>query len=156
MKKIALIAALGLMGMGSAMAQTATGGFNVDVTLTSQCRINTAYTTQTVQFAYTAFGAGVNSTNTPEVSFECTRNFAPTSVAFDGTNGTTAGVGVVGGLQYALTATAQTTTAGAVATTSSIGSADIVRYQISGTMAGNQAGDATASASIGRQLIISF
>jgi hypothetical protein len=158
MKKLALIAAMGLMGMGSAMAQatSASAGFQVAVTLISQCRVNTAYQSQSVNFNYTAFGGVVNSTTTPEISFECTRNFAPTGVAFDEAGGTAAGAGVVGGLGYTLTASTATTTAGAAATSTAGAGADIVKYTISGTMLGNQSGDRTAATPVSRQLMISF
>jgi len=141
-------------------AATAVNNFDVSVTLNSQCKATNSGTT-TVDFGdYTAFQATA-ATGTPVgLTFDCTRNFSPTSVEFDTTNGTAAGVGVLQGLQYTLTAAAPTSVAGTAASTTSIGTADVKTYNITGTMPANQAGDC-ATGSCGpvshqRTLIVTF
>lgn len=94
----------------TAHAQTASNNFDVTVNLSSQCRAANNGT-QTVDFGtYTAFQAGIQGSSTANLVFDCTRGFAPTTVAFDTVNGTAAGVGVLAGLQYTLTAAAAVVT----------------------------------------------
>ncbi len=164
MKKLLISAAMAAMfgSMASpVMAQTASNNFNVSVSLTSQCR-QTNTGTQTVDFGtYTAFQAGAQaSVASANLTFECTRGFTPTSTAFDVVNGTAAGLGVVQGLQYALSTAAPTTGAGTAATTATIGTGDTKTYVVSGSMPALQAGDC-ALASCGpttqlRTLIVTF
>lgn len=143
-------------------AATTNNNFQVSVTLSSQCKATNSGTT-TVDFGtYTAFQAGA-ATGTPvNLTFDCTRGFAPSSVAFDTTNGTSTGGGVLQGLHYDLTAGAASTVAGTAATSAAaaIGTADAVTYAVSGNMPANQAG-ACATASCGptahtRTLIVTF
>ncbi len=144
----------------AAYAVDVNNNFQVSVTLTSQCKAKNSGTT-TVDFGnYTAFQASAATGTAVDLTFDCTRGFSPTSVAFDTTNGTAAGVGVLQGLQYTLTAGAASTAAGTAASTSTIGTADVKTYNITGTMPGLQAG-ACATASCGptahtRTLIVTF
>jgi hypothetical protein len=172
MKKIALIAALGLMGMGSAMAQTAVpADFNVTVTLTSKCRVDTAtpYTLQTLNFGtYDAFGGASIAAPSVNVTFECTRGMSAPTVAFDtgtdktstATAATASGEGVVSGLRYTLSAAAGARSAGNAATAGapgSNGSADIWTYAVTGAMPAGQAGTtSTGVQTQARQLIITY
>jgi hypothetical protein len=168
MKKIALIAALGVMGATSAMAQTATGNFDVNVTLTSACRMTT--TTPALNFGtYVAF-RNTDLTATPvAIAFECTRGLAvsPPNVQFDTTNGTTTGPaatatgeGVLAGLRYTMSVSNTASTAGAapvVANLGDIGTAATYTYTVTGSMPANQAGTAAAGVQTHvRQLIVSF
>lgn len=168
MKKIALIAALGLMGMGSAMAQTVNGGFDVTVTLTSKCELTTVGTPALAFGTYESFAASASTATPVTLAFRCTRGLvtAPT-VAFDtgaGTSSTTAatatGEGVISGLRYTMAVGAATVVAGnapVVATLGDIGTASTRTYQITGNMPAGQAG--TASSGIqtqARTLIVTY
>ncbi|HLX24891.1 MAG TPA: hypothetical protein VKR38_16200 [Usitatibacter sp.] len=159
MRAAALAAAFAWV-LPAAQAATTSNNFNVSVTLTSQCAATNSGTT-TVSFGtYTAFQATAATSNSVNLTFQCTRGFSPVSAAFDIVNGTAAGVGVVQGLQYTLTAGAPTTTAGTAATTATIGTGDIKTYAVSGTMPAGQAGQC-AAASCGpttqlRTLIVTF
>lgn len=144
----------------AANAATTSNNFQVSVSLNSQCKATNSGTT-TVDFGtYTAFQAGA-ATGTPvNLTFDCTRTFSPVSAAFDVVNGTAAGVGVLQGLQYTLTAAAPTSVAGTAASTATIGTADVKTYNITGTMPGLQAGTC-ATAACGptahtRTLIVTF
>jgi hypothetical protein len=155
MKKIALIAAMGLMGMGSAMAQaTATAGFTVSVTLDSKCIVKAGSNGQTLSFGtYEALGTGADNTASFNVVYQCTRGLASPSASFDG--GT--GLGVVAGLQYTLaTGTVSQTSAGTNATTSSLGTAAEWTIPVTGTMPAGQAGTSGAATTAGRTMTLSF
>jgi spore coat protein U-like protein len=123
-----------------AAAATTNNDFNVSVSLTSACQaLNSG--TQTVDFGtYAAFQVAAKTSSSVNLTFQCTRGFAPTSVAFDAVNGTAAGVGVLQGLQYTLTAGAPGTAAGTAASVTSTGTGDTVTYAVSGSMPGGQAG----------------
>jgi spore coat protein U-like protein len=144
----------------TAQAATTPNNFNVSTTLTSQCAATNSGTT-TVDFGtYVAFQVAPQASTSVNLQFQCTRGFAPTSVAFDVVNGTAAGVGVLAGLQYTLSAGAPGTVAGTPATTATIGTGDAVTYAVSGTMPPGQAGTC-ATASCGptshvRTLIVTF
>lgn len=161
MKKIlaTAVAAIAVMAP-AANAATVNNNFNVSVSLTSQCSASNSGTT-TVDFGtYSAFQVGAQASSSVNLVFNCTRGFAPTSVAFDVVNGTAAGVGVLGGLQYTLTAGAPSTVGGTAATTATIGTGDAVTYAVSGSMPANQAGTC-AAASCGptshvRTLIVTY
>ena len=159
MKKLLSIVAAAAFSflVPTAQAQTASNDFNVTVNLSSQCRASNSGT-QTVDFGtYTAFQAGNQGSTTANLVFECTRGFAPTTVAFDTVNGTAAGVGVLAGLQYTLTTAAAVVTAGTPATTGTIGSGDARQYAVSGTMPAGQAGTApSGAASHVRTLILTY
>ena len=146
MKRILTAAVAAAFAAMVPMAQAATtdNNFNVAVTLTSVCEA-TNDSTQTVDFGtYAAFQTTVQSSNSVNLTFRCTRGYAPLSVAFDGGSG----VGVLQGLQYTLVAGAPSTVAGTAATTATIGTGDAVTYAVSGTMPADQAG-ACAAASCG-------
>ena len=175
MKKLVLIAAMGLMGMGSTMAQSPVlGTFTVQVNLTSKCLLvsNGAI----VDFGvYDAFGAPGTAAPTTNVTYRCTRGMTP-EVAFDVTNGTTSpkGVtataeGVLSGLLYSLSVALDTTSvtgiepvAAAAGTGGALGTANQRVYKVTGAMATGQAGCITAgagtcaAASHGRTLILSY
>jgi len=159
--KFGLIAgALALASAIPATAGTVSNGFTVSVNLSSRC-IATNASAPTLDFGtYTAFQAAAATPATPvTMTFDCTRGLAPVSVAFDTTNGTAAGVGVLVGLQYGLTASSAVTTAGTAASTTTIGTADAVSYSISGSMPANQAGTcgaATCAGSHTRTLIVTY
>jgi spore coat protein U-like protein len=162
MKKIlatAVVAAISAM-IPVAQAATTNNNFNVSVTLTSQCAATNSGTTTVAFGTYTAFQAAAQPGSAVNLTFQCTRGFAPTSVAFDTVLGTAAGVGVLQGLQYTLSAGAPGTVAGTPATVATTGSGDVVTYAVSGTMPAGQAGSC-ATASCGpiaqlRTLIVTF
>lgn len=168
MKKIALIAALGLMGMGSTMAQTVAGNFNVTVTLTSRCEVTTVGTPVLAFGTYTAFSAAAVTAAPAQIAYRCTRNLAGPTVAFDtaggtssATNTTASGEGVISGLRYIMAVAAASTgnAAGAepvVATLGDIGTPNTRNYEITGTMPADQAGRVSASAPQARTLILSY
>jgi hypothetical protein len=168
MKNLKLVCSLAVFGgmvafAAPASAQAVSAGVDVKVTLASKCRWNggTTPTGLTVDFgSYTAFGSAKTGTTT-NLTFECTRNYAPTPVvSWDttATNSTAAGVGTVAGLQYALTMTAGTGSPGAAATATSIGSGDTVVFTLGGSMPGGQAGDdqGGAQATDSRTLTVTF
>lgn len=162
MRKIltgAVVAAFAAM-VPAAQAATTSNNFNVSVSLTSVCEATNSGT-QTVDFGtYTAFQVAAQPSTSVNLTFRCTRGFAPTSVAFDTVNGLATGEGVLQGLQYTLTAGAPSTVAGTAATTASIGTGDAVTYAVSGSMPASQAGTC-ATASCGptshvRTLIVTY
>ncbi|HEX4331194.1 MAG TPA: hypothetical protein VH040_03575 [Usitatibacter sp.] len=141
-------------------AATTSSNFTVQVTLSSQCAATNSGTT-TVSFGtYTAFQGTAQGSNSVNLTFQCTRGFAPVSVAFDTVNGTATGVGVLSGLQYTLTAAAPTLVAGTAATTATIGTGDVRTYAVSGSMPALQAGTCATStcgpATHTRTLIVTF
>jgi uncharacterized protein YaiE (UPF0345 family) len=141
-------------------ASTVNNNFTVSVNLSSRC-IATNSGTQTLDFGtYTAFQGSAQTPAAPvSLTFDCTRGLAPVSVAFDTVNGTAAGVGVLVGLQYALSTSAATTVAGTAASTATIGTADAVSYSVNGSMPANQAGTcglATCAGSHTRTLIVTY
>jgi hypothetical protein len=142
-----------------AQAATTNNDLTVKVSLNSQCQATNSGT-QTIDFgSYTAFQAGPINPAAVNLTFRCTRSFPPVSVAFDVANGNAAGVGVLAGLQYTLTAGAPSTVAGTAATVATIGSGDAVTYAISSTMPADQAGTCavgTCSAQHTRTLILTF
>ena len=159
LRAAAAAAALGLLLPG-AQAATTSNNFNVTVTLTSQCAATNSGTTTVAFGTYTAFQAAPATGTAVNLTFQCTRGFSPVSAAFDVVNGTAAGVGVIQGLQYTLTAAAPTSVAGTAATTATIGTGDVKTYAITGTMPAGQAGTcATASCgptTVVRTLIVTF
>jgi hypothetical protein len=171
MKKIALIAAMGLMGIGSAMAQTQTvpGNFNVTVSLASKCRMSTS--APVLGFGtYTAFTTTDVPANAVDITFECTRNFAAVpTVSFDGatatatsgaTSATVSGTGVVDGLYYTMSATQQGATlpgtAPVAGSTVDLGTPTSYTYRVTGNMPAGQAGTRGGSGTQARQLIVTF
>ncbi len=160
MKRFLIGAAVGLALASTAQAGTTNNNFNVSTSLSSQCSATNSGST-TVDFAtYTAFQVAPQTSTSVNLQFQCTRGFAPVSTAFDTVNGTAAGVGVLVGLQYTLTAGSASIVAGTAATTATIGTGDAVTYAVSGSMPAGQAG-ACATATCGptshvRTLIVTF
>ena len=157
---LAGLAAVALVAPAAQAASTVNNNFTVSVTLSSRC-VATNSGAATLDFGtYTAFQAAAQTPAAPvTLTFDCTRGLAPVSVAFDTVNGTAAGVGVLAGLQYSLTASSATTVAGIAASTTSIGTADAVSYSVSGSMPANQAGTcgtASCAASHTRTLIVTY
>jgi spore coat protein U-like protein len=147
-----LFAALMLM-QANAFAATTSGNFNVTVTLTSACTIGTigdlAFGT------YTAFQSSALTATATTATLTCTRGLSGVTANFDTVApGATAaaaatnavGAGVIGGLQYDITATPGSVTPGTAATASSIGTGDTRPYSITGSMPANQAGTAPGGA----------
>ena len=137
-----------------AQAATATGNFNVTVTLTSQCTM--AAIGDLAFGTYTAFQGGALVATPTSATLTCSRGLAGVTANFDtAAPGSTAaaaaanavGAGVVQGLQYTILATAGAVVAGTAATAGSIGTADSRPYSISGNMPASQAGDPTQNAS---------
>ena len=150
MKNITLTSTLILAGLlaSTAHAATAVGNFNVNVTLTSQCQINstnpaTAATITDLALAYTSFQTAPSTGNT-SFNIRCT-NTLPFSLALDNasvTDGTT-------GLAYTL---ALSTTSVSIATAiptlaGQSGTGANVQYFVQANIAGGQAGTATAGTS---------
>jgi hypothetical protein len=159
MLKKALIAS-GLFAVSMPLTQAAdiSNDFTVSVTLSAQCQAKDTGT-KTLDFGtYTAFQADAQDATGIDIEFECTRGLVPTSVAFDTTNGTAIGGGVVGGLNYDMEIATAVVTDGTDSTSAAadIGKADLRSYAISGTMAASQAGEVGATASHTRTLIVSY
>ena len=167
-----LIATAVAVALGqSAFAGVATKTFDVTVNLTAACTVTGG--PYAVSLNYTAFGAQQQGTTTPTIS--CTRGVAPSSIQFDGTNGTSAtasaasnagitGEGVVNGLRYTLSAPAiPAATAGTAAsagnngTSGSDGTADTISLPITVTFGAGQAGTGPGgSATQTRTLTVNF
>ena len=80
MKKLALVAALGLAAIGlSAQAATATGTFDVTINLTSACEITSS---PTAGFTYTSF-QGTAATISSSFNMRCTNTLPITSIRLD-------------------------------------------------------------------------
>ena len=156
-----IVAAIALLSAATAAdAATVNNNFTVSVTLASRC-VATNSGAATLDFGtYTAFQGSAQTPAAPvSLTFDCTRGLAPVSVAFDVVNGTAAGVGVLAGLQYSLSASSATIVAGTAASTATIGTADAVSYSVNGSMPANQAGTcgtATCAASHTRTLIVTY
>lgn len=134
MKKLALAFALALTAMLTAPVQaaTATGNFDVAITLTSAC----VYAkTSDVTFAYTSFQTTAASQTTPgEFTVRCT-NTLPYTMALDLAGSYT---DQATNLAYTLALSA----AGATGT----GSAQT--YSVTGSIAANQGGDCAAAGGV--------
>ena len=172
MKKLLLsslaVAALSLASLSALAATFTQTSFPVSVTLTSACKTGAASGTGVDFGTYIAFGSAVGPITGPKFSIDCTRDLtgAPTT-AFDTTNGTAAGDGVVAGLNYKLTVTPRVPAVGAglgtaatAATTGQAsggnGTATNYEFAITGNMPANQAGSATDLTSRNRTLTITF
>jgi spore coat protein U-like protein len=130
MKKLILVAALGLatLGMNTANAASANGNFDVTINLTSVCVLGTV---APVAFTYTSFGAAATGTG-GGFNVKCT-NSLPFSVGF--TNAVTPAAtetvtDAAVNLQYQLGLSAATGT----------GTGADVAFSVTGSMAANQAG----------------
>jgi hypothetical protein len=132
--------------------------FTVSVTLSAQCRAKDSGTKTLAFGSYTAFRATALDATPIDIEFECSRGLVPTSLAFDTTNGTAIGGGVIAGLNYDMTFAAAVVTDGdeATSTADDIGTADLRSYEISGSMGALQAGTVGAAASHTRTLIVTY
>ena len=160
MKKhiVSALAAASMFAATTPVAQAtdlAPEAFNVTVSLTSACDIDTGISTDLDFGTYAAITGGA-SVPAPTTTFtiKCTRNFTPASFTFDAAGGGTDGV--VAGLNYTLSAADALTTGGTGATPGVAGTADIRTVTITGGMAANQAGDSTAATTDARTLMVSF
>ena len=150
MKKLVLVSALALTAMITVPAQaaTATGNFNVNITLLSQCQINSTNpagiaTITDLALAYISFQTVATTGNT-SFNVRCT-NTLPFSLALDSatvTDGTT-------GLAYTL---ALSTTSAPIATAiptlgGQSGTGSNVQYFVQANIASGQAGTSTAGTS---------
>lgn len=138
-------------------AATIDKDFTVSVALTSVCTASAP--ALTLDFgSYTAFQAGAQVATPIDVAFTCTRGLTISGVAFDITNGTLAGGGVINGLNYDIDVDGGNLTAGTEATSADgfIGSADIMTYAVSGSMLAGQAGTEGATASHIRTLTMTY
>lgn len=156
-----IVATLGILTASLPVTQAAdiSNSFAVTVSLTSQCRAKDTGTKTLAFGTYAAFQTSAQTATGINIEFECTRGFAPTSVAFDTTNGTAIGGGILAGLNYDINFATAVVTAGTAATSAadSIGTADVRSYAITGTMPANQAGaTATGEQSHSRTLIVTY
>lgn len=146
MKKLLLVAAMGLgvLGGANANAATATGNFNVVVNLTPVCQVATA--PGSVTFNYTSFGAVQTPSTT--IGVQCT-NLLPYALSLDGTGsgGTTTALG----LNYTLTLSG---------TTGLVADGTNQSYTIQGNMAAGQTGTcatpAGCTSTVGRVVTITY
>lgn len=166
MKKILTLGFASLASLAavlpSAQAASVNGNFNVTVTLTSVCTMGTI--SDLAFGAYTAFQGTAKTATPTTATLSCTRGLTGVTANFDtGTDASSAaaatnasGAGVVGGLNYTITATAGAVTPGTAATTSLIGTADTRPYTIAGNMPANQAGDSTKPTTQARVLTVNY
>ena len=134
MKHLILVAALGVAALASsAQASTATGNFNVGITLTSSCEVSTA---PTANFTYTSFQATA-ATIASSFTVRCTNTLPISSIALDNAGSYT---DAATNLAYTLSLAGVPTAGTGVAQT----------VNLSGSMAASQAGTcATASCTNG-------
>jgi hypothetical protein len=154
-RTLAVVAAFATLAP-AAFAQAVSGSITTKVNLASKCRWQggTAPTGVIVDFGtYTAFQTTTKSATPVDVVFECTRLYGGTpAISWDGSTA----VGVVGGLQYTLSATV-VRAGGDPASTTSVGTADTVTYTLGGSMPADQAGEGPAGVSTGsRTLTVTF
>lgn len=145
MKKLLSIAALSMLSLSSLLtapaqaAGTATGSFNVAVTLNSKCELTTAPTA--LSFTYTSFQIA-DVTNNTSIALRCT-NSLPYTLALSGTDlvsatGVTANTAT--GLNYTLALSATANDIATVGTVSSTGTGSTQNFFVNGSMAFGQAG----------------
>lgn len=162
MKKVirSVLALSALASVSTSLTQAAdiSNAFDVSVTLSAQCRAKDAGTKTLAFGTYTAFRATALDATPIDIEFECTRGLTPTNVAFDTTNGTAIGGGVIAGLNYDLAFATAVVTAGDEATSAAgdIGTADLRSYEISGSMPELQAGKVGATSTHVRTLIVTY
>lgn len=155
-------AALAVLFAAFAPAASAAGvdaSVTVKVSLTSKCQIKAGQTNVVDFGTYQAFAAADVSGTGSTVTFQCTRGFgASPTVAWDvGTDATAAGVGVIAGLQYTLSATPGTRVGGTAASATTTGSADEIPVVLGGTMPLGQAGAGAGGATTAtRTLTVTF
>ena len=135
MKKLLLLAIFAsTLGMNAAQAATATGNFNVTITLTSACKVNTA---PTASFAYTSLQTMATTMTASSFTMTCTNSLPISSVVLDGSGsgGTYSYTDQATNLAYTLTLTGVPTT----------GSGSAQTVNLTGSMAANQAGTCNAA-----------
>lgn len=136
MKKLLLVAAMGLTGILSSTAQAAStsGTFNVNITLTSSC---TLAAITAVDFAYTSFQGGAATATGGGFNVSCTTNL-PYTFGLQAGNGapTPPGAATINvtdnavNLAYTL----------ALSAAGGTGSGAAQAFSVTGTMAGAQSG----------------
>lgn len=142
MKKIALIAALGLMGLGSAMAQsTASGNFNVVINLTGKCEINSHNASSGAVISdltmnYTSFQTAA-ATGTTDFNVRCTNNL-PYSIDLNNTSATDNAVNLSYTLNLSSSSAHSSGTNGSL--TGLTGNGSNQTYYVHGTISSGQAG----------------
>lgn len=132
MKKLAIAAVVGLLAaatMPVSAASPVTGTFDVNITLTTGCKITTAPTA--VSFSYTALQTGSQPATGTSFEVTCTKNLAYT-LALDGGGSYT---DAATELAYSLS----------LSSASGNGSGAAQSYNVTGTMAGGQAGTCATS-----------
>jgi hypothetical protein len=163
MKKLTLVALAAVAMLSApAYAGVASQTFNVNVTLTSLCKVKT--NTLGLTFTYTAFGAAQAGVAGGAATFECTRGFgAPPTVAFDTTNGgsSAAGQGATGdgevkGIAYTLAVSAGVAAAGTDATATTVGTATEYPYTLTGGLLATQAGGGGTAGPVTRTLMLAY
>ena len=142
------LAALLLAGFGSSFAGTATGSFNVTMTLTSACQIRGAAPTADLG-AYTAFAAP--KTATALISFRCTRGLGGTP-----TITTPDSIGSVAGVNYAIAMGATSLQANQTGDAGVTGSYDVYSATVTVDTQTPQAGNAAAGTSTSHNVTITF
>ena len=125
-----------------AHAASATGGFNVNASLTAICTVG-GFSADLNFGLVTAFAAPLNPTAITS-TITCTRGLSGLSAAFDTVAGVTAGSvasttptgsGVLSnGLYYTITGTLAAASPGAAASTTSGGGADLRTFTVNGAM----------------------
>jgi hypothetical protein len=144
-KLIYIAAALGLSMIGAgAQAATAAGNFDVNITLTSKCEINsTAAATGAVigalNLAYTSFQATASTAST-NFGVRCTTDL-PFSMALDSASVTDGLTGIA--YTLALSASSTHTATPAASLTGQVGVATGTTYYVHGNIAGGLVGTTT-------------
>lgn len=140
MKKIALIAVMGLLGVSAAMAQSVTGNFNVVINLTSKCEFSTAPTNLTM--SYNSFQNNA-ATGTMNFGVRCTAGL-PYSIGLNNTASVTDSFLL---LDYTLNLSSNATyAAGTNGSLTGLSGATLgaaQTYYVHGTVAANQVGNCT-------------
>lgn len=154
MKKLSAFFVLATAAMATiptqAQAATTASPFNVTVTFTSACLINTV--PLNLNFGtYTAYGAASVPAPTTAVTFKCTQGLPAPAAALD------AAGGAVAGLAYTVATGAGTkTTTGTAGTATTAATQDVWSYTVTGGMAAGQPGDITSPATRVRTLTITY
>lgn len=155
--KASQLALLALVAAGFSVPVLAqTTNVTVGVTLTAKCE----FTSSALTFspAYTPFQAAALTPTTQTANIRCTRGATAPTFAWDTGGGTAAGIGVVRGLVYQLSATLGTVaggTAPAGTLLTDLGTPATAPVTIGLTVPGGQAGASTGS-DVTRVLTVSF
>ncbi len=134
-KLVAVMIAAGLLGTGTANAQSsASGQFNVNVTLTSSCTLSAI---NDLAFSYTSFQSGTANATGGGYSVSCTNSLPYTFGLQSGTGtATPPGASTISVTDNAVNLAYQLALSAAGGT----GNGSAQTYSVTGTMAGNQAG----------------